>query len=301
MPITITLDNADMLNKAFMLATSRYFSELAGEPLQSKTVTERVGDTEHSVTINGSVDISGALKNDLYLKGVGVTAGDAGAIRDDENEQVGVDADRPNVPPAPDTADAETPSTTPAEPTDIFGKASVSQMDVVPIVPEVPAPLGDAIPTPPVSGADLDSNGLPWDVRIHASTKAKVADGSWRALRGVDKDFVTVVEQELRELMAIPSPNAQSVPEPETSGAQIPEPSNVDVNVPTPIATIDPVASTVSVPEFVQWMMALIKDGKITMAKCNEGIASTGAKGLPDLTVRKDLIPAAKLAIERML
>lgn len=44
---------------------------------------------------------------------------------------------------------------------------------------------------------ELDSNGIPWDERIHASTKTKNKDGSWKSLRGVDKDLVTQVEAEL--------------------------------------------------------------------------------------------------------
>lgn len=280
MPITITLDNDDLRNTPFLRATARYFSDLAGEP------------QTHSISTHTAA-----------------TAGDTGAIRDDENEQVGVDADRPNVPPAPDTADVETLPTVPAEPTDIFGKANVSPVDAAPIVPEAPAPSEDAVPTPPASGAELDSNGLPWDARIHASTKAKVADGSWRALRGVDKNLVTVVEQELRELMAIPSPLIVSggkdmeyaIDIPSPNDVAVPAPVEAEAIAPTPTTNTQGTSMAISVPEFVQWMMVLIKDGKITMAKCNEGIASTGAKGLPDLTVRKDLIPAAKLAIEGML
>lgn len=41
---------------------------------------------------------------------------------------------------------------------------------------------------------------LPWDERIHASTKAKNADGTWRTKRGVDKAEVAKVEAELRAI-----------------------------------------------------------------------------------------------------
>ena len=37
------------------------------------------------------------------------------------------------------------------------------------------------LPAPPATA--LDANGLPWDARLHAGTKTKNADGTWRALR----------------------------------------------------------------------------------------------------------------------
>jgi len=43
--------------------------------------------------------------------------------------------------------------------------------------------------------SDLDAEGMPWDERIHASTKTKTATGVWKAKRGVDKTLVTLVRQ----------------------------------------------------------------------------------------------------------
>lgn len=50
----------------------------------------------------------------------------------------------------------------------------------------------------------LDSQGLPWDSRIHASTKTFIADGSWKLRRGVDPSEVEKVKAQLKELMAVP-------------------------------------------------------------------------------------------------
>lgn len=47
----------------------------------------------------------------------------------------------------------------------------------------------------PSEGA-LDTDGLPWDHRIHASTRSKNADGRWKLLRGVDKDVVAEIKAE---------------------------------------------------------------------------------------------------------
>lgn len=50
---------------------------------------------------------------------------------------------------------------------------------------------------------ELDSRGLPWDSRIHASTKSKKKDGSWTSLRGLkDEGKVKQIEAELRASVA---------------------------------------------------------------------------------------------------
>ena len=50
---------------------------------------------------------------------------------------------------------------------------------------EVPGALEAAPPPPPPpTGVELDSAGQPWDEKLHASSKAKVADGTWRKKRG---------------------------------------------------------------------------------------------------------------------
>lgn len=55
----------------------------------------------------------------------------------------------------------------------------------------------------PAVGVELDSKGLPWDARIHASTKSQKKDGSWTALRGLnDEARVKRIEAELRAQVA---------------------------------------------------------------------------------------------------
>lgn len=74
----------------------------------------------------------------------------------------------------------------------------------VPAPPAV-APGAPAGPTTPAPSGDVDSAGLPWDKRIHSSSKAKNADGSWRKLRGLnDGALVARVEAELRAVAANP-------------------------------------------------------------------------------------------------
>jgi hypothetical protein len=58
--------------------------------------------------------------------------------------------------------------------------------------------------------AATTSAALPWDERIHASTKATNADGSWRYKRGVDKGLISKVEAELRAAVSAAPPAAAS-------------------------------------------------------------------------------------------
>lgn len=51
---------------------------------------------------------------------------------------------------------------------------------------------------------ERDSAGLPWDQRIHSSSKEKNADGSWRARRNVDATTRAKVEAELKATIAAP-------------------------------------------------------------------------------------------------
>ena len=63
---------------------------------------------------------------------------------------------------------------------------------------------GTATVTMPANGGggvlpvELDTAGLPWDVRIHASTKTKVKDGTWKSKRGLDETTKQSVIAELR-------------------------------------------------------------------------------------------------------
>ena len=70
--------------------------------------------------------------------------------------------------------------------------------------------------TPPTTDTNLDVNGLPWDARIHAGSRERNTDGSWRVRRKpktVEQDewdaTLARVTAELTDLMAIPvSPGA---------------------------------------------------------------------------------------------
>ena len=44
---------------------------------------------------------------------------------------------------------------------------------------------------------------MPWDGRIHSSSKAKVADGTWRQKRNLDPALLSSVTAELKQTMGL--------------------------------------------------------------------------------------------------
>lgn len=61
----------------------------------------------------------------------------------------------------------------------------------------------------PAAGVELDSRGLPWDARIHASTKSKTKAGEWTKLRGFnDEAKLKAIEAELRATVQGQQPGA---------------------------------------------------------------------------------------------
>lgn len=79
--------------------------------------------------------------------------------------------------------------------------------------------------TTPVNGVELDKDGVPWDARIHSSTKAKTTKDVWKRRKGVtDLEFAQITE----ELKAAAS---STVSAPETTTA--PETTNVNATAPS--------------------------------------------------------------------
>lgn len=67
--------------------------------------------------------------------------------------------------------------------------------------PAAPAPAVETAapaPAPAANEVELDSDGMPWDERIHTDKKTKVKAGTWKYKRGVDKSLVEQVEAEHR-------------------------------------------------------------------------------------------------------
>lgn len=119
------------------------------------------------------------------------------------------------------------------------------------------AAQASALPPPAVAEElpEVDADGIPWDERIHSSSKAIVADGTWRKKRGVNEVYFGEVVAELQaaqegEPTAPPAPPAP--PAPEVASAPVPPPPPVVENAPTaeapPAAASAPVAGEAPPP-----------------------------------------------------
>lgn len=155
----------------------------------------------------------------------------------------------------------------------------------------------------------LDKEGLPWDGRIHASTKTFIADGSWKLRRGVDPAEVEKVKVQLKELMAVPTVtigSASHVPtpimptvDPTITMRQLTEivpPISGPVGIPTPPPPkshylIDQQPATVTLTDLIARMSAAIVAGKMTQATVSEMCAKHGVSEFILLSSRPDLLP----------
>lgn len=140
--------------------------------------------------------------------------------------------------------------------------------------------------TPPAT----DKNGLPWDERIHAGTKALNADGTWKKRRGVDDATVAAVTAELTGAAPQPEPTPAPQPEPEPTPAPTPAPQ--PETAPTPA----PVPSTNRIQDFQQIVQELQKAGTAAaadyMPKYHGQIVQTllklsGVTTVPDATTEQ--------------
>src|SRR5690606_2840486 len=105
-------------------------------------------------------------------------------------------------------------SAAPGNPASIFAGNAAPAVETAPPAPPVPAaPAVETAaettpPTPPAPPAAtepsesqppaLDSQGYPWDARIHASTKKQNADGTWSRRRNISDQLWEQVRAELR-------------------------------------------------------------------------------------------------------
>lgn len=97
----------------------------------------------------------------------------------------------------------------------------------------IPTPATPADGGSPVPSAETDTDGLPWDARIHASTRGKNADGRWKARRNTPADTVASVTAELRQVMGAPAaPQAVAPPPPPPPAPPVTPPAGLSASIP---------------------------------------------------------------------
>lgn len=172
----------------------------------------------------------------------------------------------------------------------------------------------------------LDKEGLPWDFRIHASTKTLIADGSWKLRRGVDPTEVESVKAQLKELMAVPQAlvtdlhrGAATVSIPGL--AEIVRPISGNVGIPAPTGYVVPQAqvdrafevdvekeaveqyaakNAVTLTDLIGRMSAAIAAGKLTQASIMEICTKHGVSEFHLLGNRPDLLPLIDVDMKAM-
>lgn len=206
----------------------------------------------------------------------------------------------------------------------VFGAALAPSVPIPP-VPGVTAPIAPVAPSAPLApvpaasapsvGASdaalppaappnpsnaLDVQGMPWDHRIHATTKGKNQDGTWRMKRGVDEKLVADVVEQNRRLMAIAPP-----PIPPAAAAPVPIATQMPLapveQQPVPVAPPVPGAAeqTMTFPELMEQIIRLINGAKISVEGANAACLPLGITFLHQLDKRPDLIPAAWGYVQR--
>lgn len=204
-------------------------------------------------------------------------------------------------------------------------------------VPAVNVFGGEQPAVPQAPGIEVDSAGMPWDHRIHASSRAKVADGTWRQRRNLDPNVLAQVQAEMLQVMGLPVPAqaaavgsighgaseatgyiaepAEHTPEQAFIDAVIPPPpppfapSAVVPAAPVAIAppppstpagvatTAFPSSSPVTFPQLVTRITKMLAAKELTQADIAGACQSLGIPHMPALASRPDLIPSMATAL----
>lgn len=139
------------------------------------------------------------------------------------------------------------------------------------------------------AGVELDANGLPWDARIHAGNRAKIADGSWRRRRGVEAELVNTVETELRQLMSQPGAEQLSDPARPMTAVESSEYVAFPSEVPPPPPPAPPAPAEIGPNDVFQRLLEL-RDGPagFTDEQLQMALGAVGFKAVNDVFKRPD-------------
>lgn len=187
------------------------------------------------------------------------------------------------------------------------------------VIPPLTIPVLPLPSTPPIltqhtaaSAIELDSRGLPWDSRIHSSTKKKTEKGTWATRKGVGSNQVLInqVEAELRATLPQTTPQA-ATPAPVFPQAPAVAPTVTLPPIPvvaptTPTAPLPTLAPALSLPpappvpsvpatfaELTQALQPQMLAGKITPDVMNMACMQVGVPGMMALhTATPDQIGA---------
>lgn len=189
--------------------------------------------------------------------------------------------------------------------------ASSANDSPFPGAPSAPAPgatTSTSTITETATSVPVDSEGLPWDGRIHSSSKEKlVKDSTWKLKRGVDKALVEQVKAELRGVMAIPADvykkAAETAPVTETHGLH-PNPNPLSVSAVNAIVAAQSTAPAPTAPAAGRIVTFADLMKAITEAKMDQATVAAilptvdpAITSLAVLAPRPELIPRVAAAL----
>lgn len=255
--IKIEISDVEKLDAATLHATGKYFIDLSCRREQEENRVHRHPSEESKPEIEVPVRAPLTVDEQLDLQQLHGTSDEDEII---EEELIPVPAETVNL--------------------------NVSVPEGFENEPAYPAPSPAQVfaPAAPISSVDLDTDGLPWDFRIHARTKTKMKDGSWKKLRGVGPELVKKVEAELKA--AVSAPAAPSIP------------------VPPPAIPAIPVPPASTAPGFADLMTLVTKaitEGKLKRDQVTEILKPFGIPSLPLVSTRLDLVPTIIAALNGVI
>lgn len=177
--------------------------------------------------------------------------------------------------------------------------------------PDAATAFGTPATPAPANTAERDKDGIPWDERIHASTKTTNKDGTWTRRRNTPDEVFDAVMAELKgantartmEAAAglVAPAVAPSVPLPPTSNVSVPVPPTASP-APSPVPVAPAASSTAPAVDFPSVMVKITKAqsaGKISAEEINNLLLSVGAQGgVIALNKNPGLIPAFDALLE---
>lgn len=173
------------------------------------------------------------------------------------------------------------------------------------VTPALEVVFNDSVPSSPTTEVvDVDARGMPWDARIHASSRAKLAKtNNWKNKRGVDATLLAKVEAELmvvkpHAIMSEPLVDTTYVP---PTNLVVPPPPTTDAVVPPPPPPAD--TGEITFITLSELIGALTKAKKIGPTTLTDLLKPYGAVGFGDLSQDsfKPMYPAIAAAMQGLL
>lgn len=206
----------------------------------------------------------------------------------------------------PNAPDSDIPAASPLAATSYPMPTTAQAAAAAPPPPPVVAAAAPVAPPVVVApGTALDVSGLPWDARIHAATKTKIANGTWKKKKGMDPAAVAVVETELRAVMGLPPAAPQPVAPvppvapvaPLVAAAPPPPPAPAAPQPPAPVVD----GEILTFAQLMGFISQSIAAGKWSHAETVAACQAHQIPAVPLLATRADLIPQVVATIRAMI